>query len=63
MSARGGKKNGELVRLLEKYEPEAPVTMYIVFPTRSPLGVEGCVCLLIFSSSDTRERDKERLSS
>ena len=25
-------KNGELVRLLEKYEPEAPVTMYIVYP-------------------------------
>jgi DNA-binding transcriptional LysR family regulator len=25
-------KNGELVRLLEKYEPAAPVTMYIVYP-------------------------------
>ena len=25
-------KNGELVRLLDKYEPESPVTMYIVYP-------------------------------
>ena len=25
-------KNGELVRLLEKYEPAAPVTMYVVYP-------------------------------
>jgi len=25
-------KNGELVTLLEKYEPEAPMTMYIVYP-------------------------------
>jgi len=25
-------KNGSLVRLLEKYEPAAPVTMYVVYP-------------------------------
>ena len=25
-------KSGELVRLLEKYEPAAPVTMYVVYP-------------------------------
>jgi DNA-binding transcriptional LysR family regulator len=30
--AENSLKNGELVRLLEKYEPEAPVTMYIVYP-------------------------------
>jgi DNA-binding transcriptional LysR family regulator len=30
--AENNLKNGELVSLLEKYEPKAPVTMYIVYP-------------------------------
>jgi DNA-binding transcriptional LysR family regulator len=30
--AENNLKNGSLVRLLEKYEPAAPVTMYVVYP-------------------------------
>jgi len=52
-------KNGEVVRVLEKYEPVAPVTLYVVYPHARHLAskVRVFVDFLVERYSGTRTKD------